>query len=75
MNPSHSPWAPANIFTSGRFARISRPKLNGFGSHEGVLLPSGLVVHLTQDRGICLVSMAEFAQGHKATRPQGQHAV
>lgn len=51
----------------GKFARISRPKLNDFGSHEGVVLPSGLVVHLTQDRGICLVSRAEFAQGHKIT--------
>lgn len=52
---------------SGKFARISRPKLHGFGSHEGVLLPSGLVVHLTQDRGMCLESLAEFAQGHKIT--------
>lgn len=48
----------------GRMARISRPKLTGFGSHEGVLLPSGMVVHLTQEHGICLVTMEDFAQGH-----------
>lgn len=51
----------------GRMARISRPKLNGFGSHEGVLLPTGLVVHLTQERGVCLVSFAEFAHGHQVS--------
>lgn len=48
----------------GRMARISRPKLKGLGSHEGVLLPSGMVLHLTQERGICLVTQQDFAQGH-----------
>ena len=67
MNLTHTPLMPSARTLYGKFARIARPKLNGFGSHEGVLLPSGLVVHLTQERGICLVTMEEFARGHKVT--------
>lgn len=67
MNQSVADWLPSQQSLAYRFARISRPKLNGFGSHEGVLLPSGLVVYLTQYHSICLVTVAEFAQGYKIT--------
>lgn len=77
MNFSHTPLMPSTQTLYGKFARIARPKLNGFGSHEGVLLPSGFVVHLTQERGICLVTMEEFARGHKVSvlfeLPQEHH--
>jgi Lecithin retinol acyltransferase len=43
---------------------ISRQKLSGFGRHVGVLLPNGLVAHMT-DKGSEIVSAADFAQGYK----------
>jgi hypothetical protein len=47
----------------GRIARISRPKLLGFGRHEGVLLPDGRVVHTNADGGTKVCSFAEFSAG------------
>jgi hypothetical protein len=64
MNGNLKNRIPAGRQIYGRMARISRPKLDGFGSHEGVLLPDGQVVHLTQDGGVQFVSLDQFAQGH-----------
>lgn len=55
---------PANRWVYGRMARISRPKLTGMGSHEGVLLPNGYVIHLAQEDGVQLVTLEQFAHGH-----------
>ena len=41
---------------------VSRQKLAGGGRHAGVLLPNGMVAHMTQE-GAAIVSFAEFAQG------------
>lgn len=44
---------------------IAREKLNGLGLHWGVLLADGTVAHNTIDRGVEIVSLADFA----ANRP------
>jgi hypothetical protein len=44
---------------------IARPKLTGLGMHCGVLLADGTVAHNTIERGVEIVSLAEFA----ANRP------
>lgn len=41
---------------------ISRRKLAGGGRHAGVLLPDGMVAHMTQE-GAVIVTFSEFAQG------------
>ena len=41
---------------------ISRQKLNGFGRHVGVMLPNGLVAHMTV-AGVEIVSLGDFKQG------------
>lgn len=41
---------------------ISRRKLVGGGRHAGVLLPNGMVAHMTQE-GAVIVTFGEFAQG------------
>lgn len=48
----------------GRIARISRPKLNAPGLHEGVQMLDGRVAHtsLGSDTQVC--SFEEFASGH-----------
>ena len=51
-----------NSFPSG-IAVIARLKLNGIGWHWGVLLPNGMVVHTTEDRGPHYVNYEEFAAG------------
>lgn len=50
----------------GFVGQISRPKLSGGGKHAGVLLPNGLVAHMTQE-GAAIVSVADFAQGRPVT--------
>jgi hypothetical protein len=46
---------------------ISRPKLHGGGKHVGVLLPDGLVWHMTPD-GAEKLDLSGFAHGHRVTR-------
>jgi hypothetical protein len=47
---------------------ISRPKLFGGGTHWGVLLPDGRVVHCTDQIGVeMLPGIDAFAQGHDVT--------
>jgi len=46
-----------------QFARISRPKLQGPGRHEAVLLPNGLVAHTTRGKWPHLTSYEDFRQG------------
>jgi hypothetical protein len=41
-------------------ARISRPKLTGFGRHEGVLLPNGKVVHIAANIGVQVCDYEAF---------------
>lgn len=48
-----------------RFARISRPKLQGPGRHEAVLLPNGLVAHTTEGKWPHLTSYEDFRQGRE----------
>ena len=64
MNSNVRKVIPANRWVYGLMARISRPKLTGLGSHEGVLLPSGYVIHLTQEDGVQTVTLEQFAHGH-----------
>lgn len=45
---------------------ISRTKLSGAGKHVGVLLPDGLVAHMTP-QGAAIVTFEEFAQGRDVT--------
>ena len=51
------------MHTHAQFARISRPKLQGPGRHEAVLLPNGLVAHTTQGKWPHLTSYENFRQG------------
>jgi len=45
----------------GFIGGISRPKLNGVGTHAGALLPDGRVAHMTP-AGAEIVSLGTFAQ-------------
>lgn len=48
----------------GRLLRVSRFKLSGFGRHEGVLLPNGMVVHATAATGgIEMCTFLQFSSG------------
>jgi hypothetical protein len=51
------------VHTHTQFARISRPKLQGLGRHEAVLLPNGLVAHTTQGKWPHLTTYEDFRQG------------
>lgn len=48
----------------GRIARISRPKLNAPGLHEGVQMLDGRVAHISLRRGTQVCRFEEFASGH-----------
>lgn len=48
----------------GRIARISRPKLNAPGIHEGVQILDGRVAHISWGRSTEICSFEEFASGH-----------
>lgn len=48
----------------GRIARISRPKLNAPGLHEGVQMLDGRVAHISMGRGTQVCCFEEFASGH-----------
>lgn len=48
----------------GRIARISRPKLNAPGQHEGVQILDGRVAHTSAGTNTQVCSFAEFAAGH-----------
>lgn len=48
----------------GRIARISRPKLNAPGLHEGVQMLDGRVAHTSWGRNTQVCSFEEFAAGH-----------
>lgn len=48
----------------GRIARISRPKLNAPGIHEGVQMLNGCVAHTSWGRNTQICSFEEFASGH-----------
>jgi hypothetical protein len=48
----------------GRIARISRPKLNAPGLHEGVQMLDGRVAHTSWGRNTQVCSFEEFASGH-----------
>jgi hypothetical protein len=48
----------------GRIARISRPKLNAPGVHEGVQMLDGRVAHISWERRTQICSFEEFASGH-----------
>jgi hypothetical protein len=50
----------------GFVGQVSRPKLSGGGKHAGVLLPGGLVAHMTQE-GAAIVTFTDFAQGRPVT--------
>lgn len=50
-------------FLTPEMAVIARPKLTGLGEHWGVQLPGGNVVHITDDRGVHVVSYEEFEAG------------
>lgn len=63
----------------GFVGQISRPKMTGVGTHAGVLLPSGVVAHMTPE-GSGIVSFTEFAQGkpvraEKAAPPATHHQI
>jgi len=47
----------------GRIARISRPKLNAPGIHEGVQMLDGRVAHISWGRSTKVCSFEEFASG------------
>lgn len=49
----------------GRIARISRPKLNAPGVHEGVQMLDGRVAHTSWGRNTQICSFEEFAAGHQ----------
>jgi len=51
------------VNTNSRMAVIARDKLTGFGEHWGVLLPSGMVAHNTEERNTHVVTFDEFAAG------------
>jgi len=51
------------VHTHTKFARISRPKLQGPGRHEAVLLPNGFVAHTTQGKWPHLTTYEDFRQG------------
>ncbi len=48
----------------GRIVRISRPKLNAPGRHEGVQILDGRVAHTSWGRNTQVCSFEEFAAGH-----------
>lgn len=48
----------------GRIARISRPKLNAPGVHEGVQMLDGRVAHTSWGRNTQVCSFEAFAAGH-----------
>jgi hypothetical protein len=48
----------------GRLARISRPKLNRLGLHEGVQMLDGRVAHTSLGCNTQVCSFEEFAPGH-----------
>lgn len=48
----------------GRIARVSRPKLNAPGTHDGVQLLDGRVAHTSLDENTRICSFQEFAAGH-----------
>lgn len=48
----------------GRIARISRPKLNAPGLHEGVQMLDGRVAHTSLGHDTQVCSFEEFASGH-----------
>lgn len=48
----------------GRIARISRPKLNAPGLHEGVQMLDGRVAHTSWGRDTQVCSFEEFASGY-----------
>lgn len=48
----------------GRIARISRPKLNAPGIHEGVQMLDGSVAHISWGSSTQVCSFEEFASGH-----------
>ena len=48
----------------GRIARISRPKLNAPGVHEGVQMLDGRVAHISWGRTTQICSFEEFASGY-----------
>lgn len=48
----------------GRIARISRPKLNAPGRHEGVQILDGRVAHTSWGRNTQICSFEVFASGH-----------
>lgn len=51
------------VNTNSRMAVIARDKLTGLGKHWGVLLPSGMVAHNTEERNTHVVTFDEFAAG------------
>ena len=46
----------------GRFYRLTRPKLEGGGTHDGVHLPDGRVLHITAERGLEVCGYGDFEQ-------------
>lgn len=62
----------------GNIARVSRPKLSGGGTHEGVLLPDSRVADITQNEGYRILPLQEFAQNLpvkvEAVLPPHEHA-
>jgi hypothetical protein len=62
----------------GNIARVSRPKLAGGGTHEGVLMQDGRVVDITQTEGYRILPLQEFAQNYpvkvEAVLARDQHA-
>lgn len=58
---------PVGFAPYGRMARISRPKLTGFGRHEGVLLPNAMVVHIAANIGIQVCPYESF-RGNEIVR-------
>lgn len=64
---------------NGRFCRLTRPKLEGGGTHDGVHLPDGRVLHITAGRGLEVCSYGDFAQDREvrlktALDPRENHA-
>lgn len=61
----------------GAMARISRPKLSGPGTHEGVLLPDGRVAHTSVGVNTNVCDFWEFSAGKpvkvESVLPQALH--
>lgn len=70
---------PVGSVLYGRLARISRPKLSGPGTHEGVIFPSGMVVDISAGAGIQVRDLETFRAGKvvhiEAEVPRRNHGI